>query len=66
MRALLDAYGDFLKRKIATTDDLPRTESDLLEHFRDSRLEFYSAESLRAFSRDAVPAGGVLSKAEDA
>ena len=29
----------------------------LREHFSDSRLEFYSAESLRTFSRDTLPPG---------
>lgn len=56
VRRLLDAYGDHLKRELATIDDLSR-ESDLLDHFGDSRLEFYSAESLRGFSRDTLPPG---------
>ena len=30
---------------------------NLGEHFNDSRLEFYSAEALRAFSRDSLPPG---------
>lgn len=57
VRALLDAYGDYLKRQIANTDNLSLNESDLLDHFSDSRLEFYSAESLRAFTRDTLPPG---------
>ncbi len=57
VRALLDAYGDHLKRKLTSIDDLPSKESDLLDHYCDSRLEFYSAESLRAFSRDTLPPG---------
>jgi hypothetical protein len=56
VRSLLDAYCDHLKRKLATIEDLSN-ESDLLDHFGDSRLEFYSAESLRAFSRDTLPPG---------
>jgi hypothetical protein len=56
VRNLLDAYCDHLKRKLATIDDLSN-EFDLLDHFGDSRLEFYSAESLRAFSRDTLPPG---------
>jgi len=57
VRALLDAYGDYLKRRLAMIDDLSSKESDLLDHFSDSRLQFYSAESLRAFSRDTLPPG---------
>lgn len=57
VRGLLDAYGDHLKRHLATFDDLSSNEADLLEHFSDSRIEFYSAESLRAFSRDTLPPG---------
>jgi hypothetical protein len=30
---------------------------DVKEHFNDARLEFYSAESLRGFSRDTLPPG---------
>jgi hypothetical protein len=56
VRALLDAYGNHLKRDIRVIDDLT-IESELLEHFGDSRIEFYSAESLRAFSRDTLPPG---------
>lgn len=56
VRALLDAYGDYLKRYLRTIDDL-LTEKDLNDHFGDSRLEFYSAESLRMFSRDTLPQG---------
>lgn len=56
VRSLLDAYADYLKRQLATTEDIS-TEPDLIEHFSDSRLEFYSAESLRVFSRDTLPPG---------
>jgi hypothetical protein len=56
VRALLDAYGDYLKRSLGSISDL-KEESDLLDHFGDSRLEFYSAESLRTFSRDTLPQG---------
>lgn len=31
--------------------------ADLREHFNDSRVEFYSAEGLRTFSRDTLPPG---------
>jgi hypothetical protein len=55
IRHLLDAYGSHLSRILAGLDDL--TESELKEHLLDSRREFYSAESLRAFSRDTLPPG---------
>lgn len=32
-------------------------EQELKEHFVDSRIQFYSAESLRSFSRDYLPPG---------
>lgn len=54
VRALLDAYGDHLKVPVSNADDLA-AYADLGEHFSDSRLEFYSAEALRAFSRDTLP-----------
>lgn len=56
VRCLLDAYGDHLKRAIAAPSDL-EAEEILREHFCDSRVEFYSAESLRSFSRDTLPPG---------
>jgi len=56
VRQLLDAYGDYLKRKVSAIADIA-PETDLHEHFRDSRIEFYSAESLRTFSRDTLPPG---------
>lgn len=56
VRELLDAYADHLKRDVRTADDISG-ESDVHDHFDDSRLEFYSAEALRAFSRDTLPPG---------
>lgn len=56
VRCLLDAYGDHLQRAINAPSDL-EAEARLKEHFNDSRVEFYSAESLRAFSRDTLPPG---------
>ncbi len=56
VRELLNAYGDHLKKPVTHVDDLAH-EFDLREHFSDARLEFYSAESLRAFSRDTLPPG---------
>lgn len=56
VRSLLDAYSDHLKCTLPTVADLG-THDDVREHFNDSRLEFYSAEALRAFSRDTLPPG---------
>ena len=56
VRSLLDAYGDHLKCAVQTVADLD-THEDVREHFNDARLEFYSAEALRAFSRDTLPPG---------
>lgn len=56
VRALLDAYGDHLKCNFNSIDSLV-SHNDLHDHFIDSRLEFYSAEALRAFSRDTLPPG---------
>lgn len=56
VRSLLDAYGDHLKCAVPTVADLD-TYDDAKEHFNDARLEFYSAEALRAFSRDILPPG---------
>jgi hypothetical protein len=55
VRALLDAYEDRLGVAIAESTDL--ADVDLLSHLGRSRREFYSAESLREFSRDNVPPG---------
>jgi hypothetical protein len=56
VRHLLDAYGDYLKRDLSAITDIT-DETDLHDHFADSRREFYSAEALRAFSRDTLPPG---------
>lgn len=56
VRSLLDAYGEYLKCALSTVADLG-AHDDLREHFNDARLEFYSAEALRAFSRDTLPPG---------
>ena len=56
VRSLLDAYGDHLKCTVTTVADLG-AHDDVREHFNDARLEFYSAEALRAFSRDTLPPG---------
>jgi hypothetical protein len=56
VRELFSAYGDHLKQKVKVVGDLSKW-SELQEHFSDARLEFYSAESLRTFSRDTLPPG---------
>jgi hypothetical protein len=56
IRQLLDAYGEHLGRAVTDAADLEGlTVFD--EHFHEARIEFYSAESLRAFSRDTLPPG---------
>ena len=54
VRRLLDAYGDHLKCSLQTVADLG-AHDDIRDHFNDSRIECYSAEALRAFSRDTLP-----------
>ena len=51
------AYADHLKRDVNDVDKDLVGHDDLQEHFADSRIEFYSAESLRTFSRDTLPQG---------
>lgn len=55
VRALLDAYEHRLGTTLSSPTDVAHHE--LSEHFVRSRMEFYSAESLREFSRDNVPPG---------
>lgn len=50
------AYGDHIQADVASVDDL-NNRDDLVEHFFDSRVQFFSAEALRAFSRDTLPPG---------
>lgn len=56
VRALLAAYAEHLMHPVPLPADLV-VEPALREHFDDSRIEFYSAESLRVFSRDTLPPG---------
>lgn len=56
LRQLLDAYGDHLGRPVPDVIDL-QDKVDLVEHLQEARIEFYSAESLRSFSRDTLPPG---------
>jgi hypothetical protein len=53
---LLDAYSDYLHREVSAPADI-KEDRALGGHFKDSREAFYSAESLRAFSRDTLPPG---------
>jgi hypothetical protein len=55
VRALLDAYETRLKSTLASRAELK--DLNLIEHFERARIEFYSAEALREFSRDNVPPG---------
>ena len=55
VQELFRAYGDHLKKPIAILTDLD--SGDLHAHYGEARLEFYSAESLRTFSRDTLPPG---------
>lgn len=56
IRKLLDAYAEHLGREVRSHNDVAAS-ADLAGHYKDSRLEFYSAESLRTFSRDTLPKG---------
>ncbi|WP_456386878.1 ABC-three component system protein [Desulfolithobacter sp.] len=56
LRKLFDAYADARGRPVASLDDI-REDLELKGHYGDARLEFYSAESLRSFSRDTLPEG---------
>jgi hypothetical protein len=56
VQELFAAYGDYLNKPVGALTDLAGS-LDLVEHFGDSRREFYSAESLRTFSRDTLPPG---------
>lgn len=56
VRALLDAYGSNLSQILKRADEL-NSFDDLRAHFERSRHEFYSAESLKLFSRDTLPPG---------
>lgn len=51
------AYADHLEHEVADVDAGLAQREDLREHFNDARVEFYSAEGLRTFSRDTLPPG---------
>ena len=54
---LRGAYAEHLKRDLKDVDEGLASREDLREHFNDARVEFYSAEGLRTFSRDTLPPG---------
>lgn len=51
------AYAQHLKQDVKDLDAGLASRDDLREHFHDARVEFYSAEGLRTFSRDTLPQG---------
>lgn len=51
------AYADHLKKDVNEVDKDLVGHDNLAGHFADARIEFYSAESLRTFSRDTLPPG---------
>lgn|SRR5215217_1274748 len=51
------AYADHLKKDVTDIEKDLVGRDDLREHFADARIEFYSAEGLRTFSRDTLPPG---------
>jgi len=55
IRALLDAYEERLRAILQSPDQI--SDAALAQHFKRARLEFYSAEALKGFSRDTVPPG---------
>ena len=55
--ALRRAYADHIKRDLKDLDAGFASREDLRDHFHDARVEFYSAEGLRTFSRDTLPQG---------
>lgn len=51
------AYAEHLNQDVKDVDAGLANREDLREHFNDARVEFYSAEGLRTFSRDTLPPG---------
>lgn len=54
LNKLLAAYADHRGHPVATVDDLAGVD-ELIRHYGRCRKDFYSAESLRGFSRDTLP-----------
>lgn len=52
---LLEAYSEHSGRPLATLEDVARDKT-YLEHLKQQRECYYSAESLRIFARDSLPA----------
>jgi len=52
---LLEAYTEYTGTDVVSHEAIPI--NDLQDHFSESRNQFYSAESLRVFSRDTLPPG---------
>lgn len=52
---LLEAYAEHTNTDVESHIVIPT--NDLKDHFSESRNQFYSAESLRLFSRDTLPSG---------
>ena len=59
IKKLLDAYEDEKKTPFPTVASVQAGAPELAKHLDRSREQFFSAESLRAFSRDNVPTGDV-------
>ena len=57
IKKLLDAYEDEKKAPFPTVAAVQVGAPELAKHLDRSREQFFSAESLRAFSRDNVPTG---------
>jgi hypothetical protein len=57
IKKLLDAYEDEKKTPFPTVAAVQADAPELAKHLDRSREQFFSAESLRAFSRDNVPKG---------
>jgi hypothetical protein len=51
------AYADHLRQDVNDVEKDLVGHDDLRAHFADARIEFYSAEGLRTFSRDTLPPG---------
>jgi hypothetical protein len=60
---LMEAYGDHKNCTICTVEDIH--DDYLREHYKHSRIQFYSAESLKNFSRDSLPEGEFEKLQED-
>ncbi|MCH7905624.1 MAG: hypothetical protein IH944_13795 [Armatimonadetes bacterium] len=56
LRKLFAAYSEHLEREVLEHSDIA-DEEGIDGHYQDSRIEFYSAESLRSLSRDSLPVG---------